>query len=148
MEAKIIYQPPSLNLFIRTSVYVRKKNPWPHTIYFLKKGGDMFVNTSWLPAHQNCELKCRMDSEICQMSSENVIIRRQRCYECNEWIIVWKMHSQNVVPIECRRRLKQLLGGAELYTKPRRREGPATAAGPRAALKVQKQKQHNKQLAG
>nr|CAD2181172.1 unnamed protein product [Meloidogyne enterolobii] len=44
--------------------------------------GNIYINsTIWLPAYQNCQLKCRIDSEICQMSGPTVHIRRQRCYE-------------------------------------------------------------------
>ncbi|KAL3106682.1 hypothetical protein niasHT_019810 [Heterodera trifolii] len=74
--------------------------------------GDIFGNSSWLPARHNCELRCRMDTEICQMSGEAMPIRRQRCHE---------------LPAECRRHLKKLLGGAELYTKPNKRLNPALA---------------------
>jgi len=42
------------------------------------------------------------------------------------------------VPVECRRRLKQLLGGAELYTKPKRRENQH---GQPRVIKVQKHKE-------
>uniref|UniRef100_A0A915NTH3 Uncharacterized protein n=1 Tax=Meloidogyne floridensis TaxID=298350 RepID=A0A915NTH3_9BILA len=69
--------------------------------------GNIYINsTIWLPAYQNCQLKCRIDSEICQMSGPTVHIRRQRCYE---------------LPLECRRHLKKLVGGAELFTKPNHR---------------------------
>ncbi|KAL3094762.1 hypothetical protein niasHS_006057 [Heterodera schachtii] len=74
--------------------------------------GDIFGNSSWLPARHSCELRCRMDTEICQMSGEAMPIRRQRCHE---------------LPAECRRHLKKLLGGAELYTKPNKRLNPALA---------------------
>nr|CAD2132889.1 unnamed protein product [Meloidogyne enterolobii] len=40
------------------------------------------------------------------MSGPTVHIRRQRCYE---------------LPLECRRHLKKLVGGAELFTKPNHR---------------------------
>uniref|UniRef100_A0A914GXU1 ShKT domain-containing protein n=1 Tax=Globodera rostochiensis TaxID=31243 RepID=A0A914GXU1_GLORO len=71
--------------------------------------GDMFANASWFPARHNCELRCRMDTQICQMSGEAMAIRRQRCRE---------------LPLQCRRHLKKLVGGAELYTKPKKRGNP------------------------
>ncbi|KAF7637372.1 hypothetical protein Mgra_00003117 [Meloidogyne graminicola] len=65
--------------------------------------GNIYLNnTNWLPAFHNCQLKCRIDSEICQMSGPIVRIRKQRCFE---------------LPLECRRNLKKFLGGAELFTK-------------------------------
>jgi len=57
------------------------------------------------------------------MSGPTVHIRRQRCYEriLNILKNFRKIIYSFKVPLECRRHLKKLVGGAELFTKPNHR---------------------------
>lgn len=43
----------------------------------------MFDNPNWLPAHKKCKIKCELGVEICQISSENTQIFKQRCLKRN-----------------------------------------------------------------